>query len=146
MSAVEKYDIQKMITAIKKANGKVSLAAKSLRCSRQTIMNYAAEHPEVRDAINDARELTLDIAEDKLFKAINKGHAWAICFYLKTQGKDRGYVERYEAKITDWRSELLDLLRDGKVTPEQVRDELGRDLAQELFESAGISIADEREG
>lgn len=43
-------------------------------------------------------------------------------------------------KVDDWRSELIELLREGKVTPEQVQEELGRDLAQEFFESAGVSV------
>ncbi len=101
MSAVEKYTPEKIITAIEKAHGKVSLAARSLKCSRQTIMNYAKEYPDVKQALEDSRELTLDIAEDKLFNAIKKGHAWAICFYLKTQGKQRGYIERHEHGGTD---------------------------------------------
>ena len=39
------------------------------------------------------------MAELSLFKAIQTGEAWAVCFYLKTQGKDRGYVERYETQL-----------------------------------------------
>jgi hypothetical protein len=46
---------------------------------------------------------------------------------------------RHEIKH-DWRTELIDLLQDGTVTLEQVQDELGDDLAKELFESAGIPI------
>lgn len=101
MSASEKFKPETVITAIQKANGKVSLAAKSLKCSRQTVMNYVNEYPVVKEALEDARELTLDIAEDKLFKAIKKGEAWAICFYLKTQGKSRGYIERQEFTGSD---------------------------------------------
>jgi hypothetical protein len=38
----------------------------------------------------------------------------------------------------DWRSELIQLLKIGKIRPADVLDELGRDLASELFASAGI--------
>lgn len=43
-------------------------------------------------------------------------------------------------KIDDWRSELIQLLREGKVQPQDVRQELGDDLASELFKLAGISV------
>jgi hypothetical protein len=97
MSAVnEKYTPEQVIAAIERSHGKVSLAAKALKCTRQTVLNYTKDYPQVKQALEDARELTLDIAEDKLFKAIQKGQSWAICFYLKTQGKKRGYIERQE--------------------------------------------------
>lgn len=34
----------------------------------------------------------LDHAESSLQKAVLKGEAWAVCFFLKTQGKSRGYT------------------------------------------------------
>lgn len=94
--ASEAYTSEAVVKAIQKHNGMVSLAAKALKCSRQTIHNYATKYPEVKAAIEDAREEMTDIAESKLYAAIKKGEAWAICFYLKTQGKPRGYVERQE--------------------------------------------------
>ncbi len=45
-------------------------------------------------------------------------------------------------KIEDWRSEIIDLIRDGRATPEQVINDFGRDLAKELFESANIPISE----
>lgn len=39
----------------------------------------------------------------------------------------------------DWRREVIELIRADKLTHEQVRIELGEELASELFESAGIS-------
>ena len=92
----EKYTPEQIITALEKHKGLVSKAAKALRCSRQTVMNYAARYPEVREAMDDAREAMLDVAESKLFDAVRKGQPWAVCFYLKTQGKKRGYIERQE--------------------------------------------------
>ena len=39
------------------------------------------------------------MAESQLVKGIQTGQSWAVCFYLKTKGRDRGYSERRE--ITD---------------------------------------------
>ena len=38
-----------------------------------------------------------------------------------------------------WRGEIIDLLKSGAVTQEMVKDELGDELATELFIAAGIS-------
>jgi len=44
-------------------------------------------------------------------------------------------------EISVWQKELLDLLKDGQITPEDIINELGPDLAQEFFESAGLHYA-----
>jgi phage terminase small subunit len=49
-------------------------------------------------------------------------------------------------KVDDWRTELLQLLREGKVTWEQVEAELGNDLSREFFEQAGVPVAHARKG
>ena len=48
-------------------------------------------------------------------------------------------------KIEDWRSEIVQLLKDGKLEPQDLIDELGRDLASELFLSAGVAVGENRE-
>lgn len=82
--------------ALDKSRGLVSVAARALGISRTTLYAYVEKDPALQAALSDARELTTDVAEAKLFQAVEKGEAWAICFYLKTQGKGRGYVERQE--------------------------------------------------
>jgi len=42
-------------------------------------------------------------------------------------------------KVEDWRSEIIALLKEGKVSPEQVLEDLGYEIAQELFITAGVS-------
>jgi hypothetical protein len=60
------------------------------------VLNYCRRYPEVAAALREARERVLDEAELALFDAIQRGEGWAIVFYLKCHGKDRGYVERRE--------------------------------------------------
>ena len=43
-----------------------------------------------------------------------------------------------QVQIETWRDKVIELLKDGSVTPDDVRSELGDDLAVELFKSAGI--------
>jgi hypothetical protein len=67
-----------------------------------------ANFPEVAEAVADAREELIDIAELRLRKAVQDGEAWAIALTLKTIGKGRGYVERHEVQnlsdSPEWRA------------------------------------------
>jgi hypothetical protein len=92
----QQFRPQQVIDAIRRHHGMLTLAATALRCNRETIRNYAKRYPEVAEALRDERERTLDVAETALFDAILAGQPWAICFYLKTQGRSRGYTERRE--------------------------------------------------
>lgn len=91
-----KYPPAKIIEALKQTRGMITAAARVLGCERKTIYNAARSLPAVKQAIEEERELMLDFAEMQLFRAVNEREAWAVCFYLKTQGKVRGYIERQE--------------------------------------------------
>jgi hypothetical protein len=54
------------------------------------------KYATVRQALEDTREKRHDFVELKLMKGINDDNMTAIIFYLKTQCKQRGYVERVE--------------------------------------------------
>jgi hypothetical protein len=92
----EKFTPQQMIMAIRRHHGMVTQTAQALRCQRQTVLNYCRRYPEVAAALREERERVLDEAELALFDAIQRGEPWAIVFYLKTQGKSRGYSMRHE--------------------------------------------------
>jgi DNA-binding transcriptional MerR regulator len=91
-----KYTPEQMIEALTESRGLIAPAARALGCSRDTIRSYLQEYTAVSQAKDDAKEATKDLAENRLVDAIEDREAWAICFYLKTQAKDRGYIERGE--------------------------------------------------
>ncbi len=91
--------VQDAIDQIKKSGGFVSTAAAKLGTSRNTLHQMINKHPKLKEAVDDARALKKDHAEGKLLQAIDEGNITAIIFYLKTQGKDRGYVERVEQDL-----------------------------------------------
>ena len=82
--------------AITEAQGLISVAARRLGVSRSAVYAAVNRHKRVAEALQDARERTTDLAEGKLYGKINDGDITAIIFYLKTQAKARGYVERQE--------------------------------------------------
>jgi len=62
----------------------------------RSVYEYIKRYPALKGVLSEAREGSLDLAESKLMEAINAGNLTAIIFFLKTQGKKRGYVERSE--------------------------------------------------
>ena len=87
---------ERMISAIKDSQGFVVKACEILDCSRTTFYNYLKKYATVQQALDDVREARHDFVELQLMKGIKEGNITAIIFYLKTQCKHRGYVERQE--------------------------------------------------
>lgn len=82
-------------------DGNTAAVGRSLRISRQAINQRIQKSPRLLKLIDELRETNLDEAENQLMNAIKRGEGWAVCFYLKTQGKKRGYVERSELTGAD---------------------------------------------
>jgi hypothetical protein len=93
-----KYQPATMVEALTETKGMVTLAARKVGCDEDTIYRYAKRFPIIQHTITSQRNEMLDVTELRLFSAIQAGEAWAVCFFLKTQGKGRGYVERQEVQ------------------------------------------------
>jgi len=96
MSGRPRYTVGQMTEALAQSKGMVTVAARLLRCDPDTVRNYVKRYPAVEEKIRQEREGFLDVAELALYKAVQGGEAWAVCFALKCLGKERGYVERVE--------------------------------------------------
>lgn len=96
-----KLTAEAVTAAIRDMNGNISAVARRLGVCRQTVYSYIERHPSVKDVLAEARETMIDNAESALYRAVLNGEAWAVCFFLKTQGKSRGYVERQEVTGAD---------------------------------------------
>lgn len=91
---------EKIRAALIASKGLVYLAAKSVGCSARTVYNYLKKYPDLMEIADEQNGQMGDFAEGKLFKAIEKGEAWAIAFYLRTKHRRRGYVEKQELEHT----------------------------------------------
>ena len=87
---------KRIIKALKETNGLLTMAAARSGIGYRTVCRYVADYPSVKEAAHDAKEAMLDYAEGKLYSKIKSGDNTCIIFYLKTQGKSRGYIERQE--------------------------------------------------
>ena len=87
---------QRIIEAIKHSDGLLTDAAKKAHVGYTTLWRYTKDYSSVEQAVKEAKETMLDFAESKLYGKIRDGDNTAIIFFLKTQGKARGYIERQE--------------------------------------------------
>ena len=83
-----------MDEALKASGGWMSQAAKMLGVNTSTVSRRVAKSQRLQQTITDMKALYLDIAESELLKKLKNGDLGAICFYLKCQGKERGYIEK----------------------------------------------------
>ena len=88
--------IQQIEEKLIEGNGNTSAVARACGVTRQAIQQRIQKSPKLQKLVAELLETKLDTAEDKLFNNVERGEGWAICFFLKTQGKKRGYVERAE--------------------------------------------------
>lgn len=89
-------NIAKVREAIKNSKGILTVVAQKCGVTRNAVYVYIENHPELKPDLQNERESMTDFTEGKFFQAINNNENWAISLYLKTLGKNRGYVERQE--------------------------------------------------
>lgn len=93
------FTAEQFITAMPDSGGIVTLIAKRVGCDWHTARKWIDTHPSILQAWQDARESVSDLAESKLIENIKSSDMGAIKYWLSTQGKSRGYVERQEIRI-----------------------------------------------
>src|SRR5262245_33602684 len=89
--------IEAVKDAVEKCRGSVGATARMLRCDESTLYKFRRANPEVEEHFQAQIERRLDWVEGKLDDAIERDDIRAIIFFLRTKGKSRGYVERFES-------------------------------------------------
>jgi hypothetical protein len=85
-----------VIDALEKTLGVVTTACKQVGIGRTQFYEWLKTDDEFRKQVEDIQNVALDYAESQLHKQIGDGSTAATIFYLKTKGKNRGYIERQE--------------------------------------------------
>lgn len=96
-----KLTTARVAEAIKQYNGNLAAVARSQGVVRDTLYRFIKAHPSLKPVIEDARETMIDHAESVLYKKVLAGDTTSLIFFLKTQGKRRGYTERLEMSGPD---------------------------------------------
>jgi len=89
-----------MYEALKSELGVVTTACKLVGISRETHYSWLRKDENYKIWVESIQDITLDFAENALLKQIKDGNTSSILFYLKTKGKNRGYIEKPENQIT----------------------------------------------
>ena len=93
-------------------------------CSPATVRNYIRRYPSLQRAISEIVEDNLDLAEGKLIKAVAADNITAVIFYLKTKGRNRGYIQRAELTGKDGAPLAATSLDDVKQQFESLLDDM----------------------
>ena len=89
---------EKVAAALVTFRGNLSAVARECGVQRASVQEFIGKNDRLKSILHDAREGVLDDAESALYSSVINREAWAVCFLLKTQGKQRGYVERTETR------------------------------------------------
>lgn len=80
-----------IISALKDAHGLPAVAARALGIDRHTIYNRAKRSPAIQDALIEAREHIIELAEQRLFEKVNAGELQACTYLLSRLARSKGY-------------------------------------------------------
>ena len=92
---------ESLLKALEQSLGVVTVACKKADIPRSTYYKWLNEDEEFAKEVKDIENIALDFVESKLFENIRDGKTSETIFYLKTKGKNRGYVERQEITGAD---------------------------------------------
>jgi hypothetical protein len=111
-----KFSYEQVVEAAKTHKTKRATAL-ALGIDYETIQSYCRLWPSLERLFLTGREELVSAAESGLWKAVERGEAWAISFTLKTQGKHLGYTERQEIVTSgeplEVVTEIVRVRRDG---------------------------------
>lgn len=92
---------ERMLTALSQSMGVISSACQKAGVSRSQHYVWMDTDESYKEAVLDISEMAIDLAEASLLTQIRDGNTSATIFFLKTKGKNRGYVERTELSMPD---------------------------------------------
>lgn len=94
-----KLDPELVAAAIVELDGNVAAVARKFGVDRTSVRDLIGRRPSLARVLHDCREGMKDNVEERFYADCLKdspAYQASRIFFLKTQGKDRGYVERHE--------------------------------------------------
>ena len=143
MMELEKIDIEnyeasedetRLAELLTDMRGNISATARAVQRSWRAIYHKIEKSPYLKAVVEEARETILDEAESVLFEAVKRGDAWAVCFVLKTIGKNRGFSERMNVDVKAYPKSVAELVME-VAKEEEERKRLNGDSWDSEFEN-----------
>ncbi len=112
-----RFNKKKFLQVYREKGCNISATCDAVNISRTAFYKAKKEHPSFAEGIDEVNESLIDYAESMLMSNIKDGKETSIIFYLKTKGKERGYVERVEQEVTV--NPFLELMKKASVTEDE---------------------------
>jgi hypothetical protein len=103
---------KKVLEQLRLHKGIVTSACDSSGIHRSTFYAWIDQDDDFAREVKSIKEDAIDFVESRMMKRIEEGSDTMIIFFLKTQAKKRGYVERQEVAVNDQRPDLSELTTD----------------------------------
>jgi hypothetical protein len=87
---------KRFLEILRDNKGNVSVSCKVANISRGTYYKWINKDNKFKKECESIKDETLEFVESKLMEKIESGDLGAIIFYLKTQGKKKGWNEKFE--------------------------------------------------
>lgn len=108
------FNRKNVLKAIKGSGGIINSIRKNFLVAWHTMDDFIKQDEELLQAVKNEKEGLKDLCENVLVTKIIKGDDWAVRYYLATQCKDRGYVERQESEQVG-QSALIEKMREDNI-------------------------------
>jgi predicted site-specific integrase-resolvase len=124
------------------------VAAQAAGITRQTFYNWIRKGKAQREGIYFDFYRRVEEAksqgEVELITTIRKAsnRTWTAAAWILERSRPQRWAlhKAKENAVEFWKKELLELLKDGDITQQDIIETVGADLAYELFEQAGIAV------
>ena len=99
-TAAKEYTLDEVLAGVVNSYGIISRVAENMGCTWGTAKKYVDSYPEAVQLFQEETERVLDLAESKVIKSINMDDVGTAKWLLSTKGKDRGYGEQKDVRIS----------------------------------------------
>lgn len=94
--------VESCAAKLRELSGNVAAVARTFDVTRSSVYSFVNDHPELKAVLKEARETMKDNVESRLYADCLKddpSYQTSRIFFLKTQAKDRGYIEKQEVEM-----------------------------------------------
>jgi hypothetical protein len=130
-----------LLKALRVSLGNTSLACLRANITRRRFYEYMNTDPAFAEEVCEIKEMAIDFAEGCLFKQMKNGSTAAAIFYLKTQARHRGYIERTQYQLP----ETVEGSGGESITLSEIENEVPDDSMDEIFNVIAEGVAAQRD-
>jgi transposase-like protein len=126
--------------------GNIAAVARALGVDRSTVWDRVKANSRLQKVLTEARETMIDSVESKLYDKALEGDVVSMIFFLKTQGRARGYSDRMELTGADGKELKLESTVIRQIMENEDASRIAHHLLAELARYSGGPRMDAEQG